>query len=506
MNNILNFNVENFKFERLLDEGTALLKIKVCSSGMNAHRLPFTEETLRNAAEKSLRGKPLVGAVQWDGDLGGHERPEYSNIIGYVVENQDFEYIKNDDGTTGLYCYAILWKIYAPYEYECILNGENHIKGVSMEIKWNDKKFGWEDESDIEQITDFVFKAICILGDKHIPASKGANAQMIKFSEKVKETEMKYFESSDIKINNSKESAINKSGSWSSPGRKLYGKILKSRNKKSLLKEAYLIVEDGYEDAPSTHLKYPHHSIVNGELVVNVQGLEAAFSRASQQHILSGEVKAHLLKHYRELGLDITNFTEKEDNVELENNIDEKEKELDVNTSDVNADVQDNAETENVSCETNDEKEKSFETENVDEKVEDEKEDVEQENTETKSEVDYEAKCAEYEAKIAEMEDSNKVMMEELEELRKYKSEKEEDEKNFKVSSLFEEVMDVLPKENYNALKEEAKELKNENFEAFSNKVKALCFSIASKNNKEVKQDRMAIAIDDETKTEKKFW
>ena len=51
MNNILNFNVEHFKFERLHDDDTALLKIKVCSSGMYLHEMPFTDETLKRADE-----------------------------------------------------------------------------------------------------------------------------------------------------------------------------------------------------------------------------------------------------------------------------------------------------------------------------------------------------------------------------------------------------------------------------------------------------------------------
>ena len=508
MNNILNFNVEHFKFERLLDDDTALLKIKVCSSGMNLHEMPFTAETLKRAAETSLRGKPIVGCVQWSGDLGGHEKPEESNIIGYVVENQDFEYVENEDGTTSLFCYAILWKVYCPYEYNAIVKGINSIKGVSMEIEYSGMEKGWEGNDEINQITDFSFRSICILGDLHTPASPGAYAQMVVFSKKVKETEMKYFSANNISINNSKESATNKNGAWSNPGRKLYSKLLKASNSKALVDEAYLIVEDGYEDTPSTSLKYPHHSIVNGELVVNVQGLQTAFSRASQQHIVSGKVKAHLLRHYRELGLDMTNFTEKEDEVEMATKKDIKEEEekknqkMNAETENKEKETKMEANSEDMSCKMEketfeDDEDKKEDTSKEEKENNDDKEDEEK--------VDYEAKCDEYENKIAEMEENNKAFMKELEELRKYKADKEEAERNFKAASLFDEVMDILPKEKYDALKEESKSVENKDFEAFSNKVKALCFTLAVPNKKIKKENRMAINTE-EIKTEKKFW
>ena len=114
----------------------------------------------------------------------------------------------------------------------------------------------------------------------------------------------------NIRIDNSKDAAIN-GRSWDNPGKSLYGPILDASNKESLAHEAYLVVEDGWEDAPSEHLKYPHHEVKDGKLVLNVAGVKAAFSRASQQGIVKGNVKDHLEKHYRELGLSMVNFEEK---------------------------------------------------------------------------------------------------------------------------------------------------------------------------------------------------
>lgn len=114
----------------------------------------------------------------------------------------------------------------------------------------------------------------------------------------------------EIKIDNSKESAID-SSSWENPGKELYGPIMESKNRTELLNEAYLVVEDGYEDSPSEHLKYPHHEVVDGKLVLNIKGVKAAFSRASQMGIDNGSIKEHLERHYRELGLTMENFEEK---------------------------------------------------------------------------------------------------------------------------------------------------------------------------------------------------
>ncbi|HAU85792.1 MAG TPA: hypothetical protein DCW90_09900, partial [Lachnospiraceae bacterium] len=55
---------------------------------------------------------------------------------------------------------------------------------------------------------------------------------------------------------------------------------------------------------------YPHHVVRNGNLVIHIGGLKAAFARASQQGIVSGKIKAHLLRHYHELGLSTENFAE----------------------------------------------------------------------------------------------------------------------------------------------------------------------------------------------------
>lgn len=128
-----------------------------------------------------------------------------------------------------------------------------------------------------------------------------------------------------IEIDNTKEASVN--GKWKDPGAALYVQLLNAmymapdnesdvndpRNKYTpdYLKETYLIAPinkikyEPYGMTPFSRsgCKYPHHVIRKGKLVVHIQGLKAAYARAKQMGIFSGEVKEHLERHYKELGL-----------------------------------------------------------------------------------------------------------------------------------------------------------------------------------------------------------
>lgn len=137
----------------------------------------------------------------------------------------------------------------------------------------------------------------------------------------------------DLKINNSKGHAVNR-GKWKDPGAKLYDQLLEAfhcvdgvpidgkqmeemmKNGKyiqwpTFLQEAYLVapVNDiknspyGVTQYSRSGCKYPHHIIRNGELVVSIPGLEAAYDRAFRYDDLHGSIGKHLNKHMKELGL-----------------------------------------------------------------------------------------------------------------------------------------------------------------------------------------------------------
>jgi hypothetical protein len=119
-------------------------------------------------------------------------------------------------------------------------------------------------------------------------------------------------EKKSIEIDNSKNSSV--SGKWENPESELYEPILEASNKTELIKEAYLIHEEDFEDSPSTKLKYPHHVIKDGKLVVHFIGVQAAYARAKQQG-LTGEPINHIERHYKELELNMENFSKEGDEV-----------------------------------------------------------------------------------------------------------------------------------------------------------------------------------------------
>lgn len=360
-----------------------------------------------------------------------------------------------------------------------------------------------------------------------------------------KENYLKEFaEKSKIEIDNSKESAVGENAKWSNPGRKLYNPIINASNKQALAKEAYLVIEgEDWEESPSTSLKYPHHVIKDGKLVVSISGVQAAFQRASQQGIVEGDVKAHLLRHYRELGLGEENFQEKEER-DLPNNEEEnKIEEFALTASQIDCLLYNALESCDMWTRTHDDeyvyfysyndkccyrakytivdgvakvdlgsKERVIEgayqlasdisSEVVDSK-DFEEEKIDKEDDEEKE--DFEAKCAEYEQTIAKMQEDIDVYMAELTELREYKAQREDGDVKFAVAELFNEVRDVLPKEQLEAFEEEAKEVKFEALEAFRNKIKAKTLDFALPSMKS-EINRMAISTPVKEEKKKSFW
>lgn len=111
-----------------------------------------------------------------------------------------------------------------------------------------------------------------------------------------------------MKIDNGPEKAVS-SGKWSRErGKELYGAIANETDRDELGREGFLIFpDDAFKLWPRasglSRCKYPHHQVRDGELVVSVPGLRAAYARAKQQKVYAGELKAHLDRHLVELGL-----------------------------------------------------------------------------------------------------------------------------------------------------------------------------------------------------------
>ncbi len=106
---------------------------------------------------------------------------------------------------------------------------------------------------------------------------------------------------SALKVNKSKESMSDKP--WGNVDKiALRNKILNASNYRSLVNDVYMLVESGWEDHPSSSLKYPVMELSGDTLVYNRYGLSAALQRAEGQNESGVVSKVHGI--YKKMGLD----------------------------------------------------------------------------------------------------------------------------------------------------------------------------------------------------------
>lgn len=306
----------------------------------------------------------------------------------------------------------------------------------------------------------------------------------------------------------------------------LRDKIMEASNRAKLVKDVYLLVEDGWEDAPSEHLKYPCMELKGDTFVYNRYGLASALAYAKQQ----GEdaVVNKIEKIYKKLDLDDTDGKEEKMSMEIEfaavnigdlwgrlwHEIDEtrhweygiegiyeednkkfailrdraqKLYRLDFSLTEEGLTVADEVvEVEQEFIETDNMK-KFAEPENVaDYRFSDEDDD-----DETKmSEDEMMAKIAQLEKDI---EERDNIIMErdtELADLREYKKAVMAKENACAVEAIMAEIKPFVNDEQFTAFREEGLACDETNFDAWSNKVKAVCFSEVKKS---VKKDDMGV-------------
>lgn len=299
----LNFDVERVEFEKEKSNRFRKGTIYAFADGPNAHTHPISNDVLAKCAN-SVYDIPIVCKYcDFVEDFLAHEEDEIP--IGFVKEttasySNPIRFEKLEDGRTFIVIEGLIWQKYSGNAIE-VMERSDKRKSVSVELLVTD---GEEIDGKIE-VKEFVLQGITVLGDFVTPAVKDAHIQLEFSADKKDYLE---FMANSIKIDNTKEAAVH--GAWSNPRRKLFGPISKASNTAALVREAYLINEGSDTEPEISKLKYPHHVVRNGNLVIHVDGLQAAFQRAKQQGIFSGAVKAHIARHYKELGLSTENFAD----------------------------------------------------------------------------------------------------------------------------------------------------------------------------------------------------
>ena len=312
---------------------------------------------------------------------------------------------------------------------------------------------------------------------------------------------------------------------------KLRKTIMGAKNKAALVKAVYLLVEDGWQDAPSEKLKYPVMELDGDTFYYNRGALASALAYAKQEN--EDAVVAKVEKLYKKFDLDDDNKKDKEDKADMSKEIEFAAVNLDDMWSKVVKAIEDKVGYRFYISGLYEEDNKKFaivkayETgeyvkfdfsytedgvELIGEPVGVDVEFVPNEKTVKFAVAEGFEKYIELEDNkddddepdddmaelTAKLEEKDNIIMEqeaELIELRKYKEDKEALEKKEKVDSVMGDAKEYLEDEEMQALIDEAKCCDMASLNEWENKVKAACFAVIQKVKMSDDTFRMDIPI-----------
>ena len=524
------------------------------STKPNAHKLDISDDVLRRDAQ-SILGNMLVAKIQ-NGDATTHLPSEIQ--YGYFPREQEVEFVE-EDGVTKAYAYAVVSKHYSK-ELNNIFEFDN-LRNSSVEMTVTTDKD--EDEGKVVALDIF---GLTVLGKAINGSCPDADIKMVRFSiedadayfaksdslsnlkQFVEERKQSMAEKKTYKIDKSKEAMS--TADWGDYDKAaMRDKIMEAKNRDMLVKSVYLLVEDGWKDAPSEHLKYPVMMLDGDTFIYNRNALSAALTYAKQND--ETEVVNKIKAIYKKLDLD-DDSERKEDKkmTEIEFSavnigdlwgmlwaaIEERQnweygiQGIYEEDNQKFAIVTDRAKTMyrldfsltedglTLADEVVEVKQEFTETDNIKRFAEpenvaeyrladcdddDDDEDDEHEEEQEMSADEMKAKMAELEKDI---ESRDNIIMEkdaELEELRKFKAEVEEQRKAATVESIMAECKEYMSDEQYKEMREEGMACNIAEIDGWTNKVKAVSFSAVKKNVKKANDGlfRFAAPIDNNKKS-----
>ena len=472
------------------------------STRPNSHDIVIPENVLREYAP-SVLGKWVTAEVKFN-DCTTHTNGQ--SIVGIVPKEQDVEFVKADDGYLDAYVDCILSKRYAK-EYCNVFSEDDAQRSVSIEAT-----FSMVDEHECD---GFDIKTITTLGRTVRPSVPDANITIVRFSEEdaesyysnlhksdslsnlkqfVEERKQLMAEKKTYKIDKSKEAMS--TADWGDYDKAtMRDKIMEAKNRDTLVKSVYLLVEDGWKDAPSEHLKYPVMMLDGDKFIYNRNALSSALAYAKQND--ETEVVNKIKAIYKKLGLDDDSERKEEakmeeikelaaTEVEAESTLEEKKEEM--------AEPEIEVKAEEPSCD------------DCDEHDHDDDKDDEHEEEHEMSADDMKARIAQLEKDI---EDRDNIIMgqnSELETLRQFKKDVEDKEKAISVEAIMAECKEYMSDDCYKQMREEGMACEFADVDAWANKVKAYCFSAVKKTTKKEKTDVFTFAAPVEKKEHKGLW
>lgn len=547
---LINFavdTIQQIQFDDYDEKEFAIAKVGFLSTRPNSHGLEISEKVLRECASTVL-GKWMVAKMNWLGtDATTHEPDE--QIMGIFPKEQEIEFVEDDDGYLRAYATAVISKMYAKKYYDMFVDDNERAVSVEMRVETENG----DDTND--KVLSLNIVGVTTLGKAVKPSCPESDVTMIRFSQedadayfnKMNEhnlTPLKKFAKERIesmaktyKIDKSKEAMSDKA--WGEVDKTtMRDKIMEANNKATLVKAVYMLVEDGWEEAPSEHLKYPVMELKGDTFVYNRDGLTSALGYAKKENETT--VVNKIEKIYKKLDLDDNEGGKEEKMAEIEFSavnigdlwghvyhaihehdawdyciqgiyeednqkfailIDRDQKLYRLNFSLTEESFSYDEELVEVKQEfTDTDNIKKFaEPENVEQYTkfadpkdeDDESDDKDDEDENEHKEEPTKMSEDEMMAKIAELEKSveerDHIIMDkdtELEELRAYKAAVVAKEMACRVDSVMEEVRTYINDEQFAEFKAEGLSCGENDIDAWSNKVKATCFSEVKKNIK----------------------
>lgn len=487
----------------------AIGKMGFLSTRPNSHQLNISETVLKESAP-SVLGKWIVADMTGVVDAGTHTEQEY--IVGMVPRDQEVDFVYDEDGYLKSYVDVIISKVYA--KNYCAMFESDNLRNVSVEMNVHTS------EEDEHEVLDFNIVGVTTLG-KHInPSCPGSDIVFTRFSEteanaffedcKKKCSNLENFmdqrknkmsEEKKYKIDKSKEALSDKP--WGEVDKtKLRNDIMGTSNKNTLVKDVYMLVEDGWEDAPSEHLKYPVMELKGDTFVYNRDGLSSALGYAKKENVSS--VVSKVEKIQRKLGLfkegkeaDTEMSTKYFDEIEgrkawadvieevqehegRDAYVDSIEKDHIIYTKDdvryrVEADIKVDKDDKTVDADIHWDTVKKDKDQKMSEKKE-------MSIDEAMAEIDRLSKDVEDNKNIIMDKDKQmKDMEKELSELRTFKEAADKQTLAASVESVMSEVKDCLSDDKYKEFRDEGLQCSVDGVDAWANKVKAFCFETGVK-------------------------
>jgi len=187
LNEKLSFTVEDAKLiKEDPDSSFSLVSLDFFASGDNLHNLYVSEETLERTSD-TIKNCPVVWKYDYfSDDIGTHDAEEVP--CGVVPESSIITSKKLDDGRTMLTTLALVWKKYSGKFLDFFKRDGD--KPVSVELTVLGK--GLTDKGK-EELTDYKFEAVTVLGSRVQPAIPMARATVLQFAKEYEEEYAKEF-------------------------------------------------------------------------------------------------------------------------------------------------------------------------------------------------------------------------------------------------------------------------------------------------------------------------